>query len=116
MAMARQQVNPQEAQVVALTHMLRRLQPAHQAWAGALPEVVGTDGSLVRSLHCQARQLIYHESAAAQPAQRLRQQIERCVSSPGASLVGYSHFKNSQEVAFLRTGTNDQPGWIAPDY
>jgi hypothetical protein len=113
MAMARQQANPQEAQNVAITHMLRRLQPAHQAWAGVLPEVVGTDGSIVRSLHSQARQLIYHESASTPPALRLRQQIERCVSSPGASLVGYSHFKNSQEVAFLRTGTNEQPGWIA---
>lgn len=112
MATARQQSIPQAGQT-ALTHILRRLQPSQQAWGGVLPEALGTDGQLVRSLHSQARQIVYHESSQPQTALALRDQIERRVNSPGASLVGYSHFKNREEVAFLRSGTLDQPSWIA---
>jgi hypothetical protein len=113
MAMVRTQTQPQAEQTTALTHMLRRLQPAPTAWQGVLPEAIGTDGAIARSLHSQAKQIIYHESAAQAVAKRLLGQIDSCVNRPGASFSGYTRFKTHKQVAFLRAGSLQDSSWLA---
>ena len=85
--------------------------PAQQA----LPEVIATDGRIVRRMIAKGAQITFQEFEDVVTSSALIDRIESS-ASPGVALVGYSMLKRNDALAVLHTGRDLEPGWLAfPD-
>ncbi len=85
------------------------------AYQGALPELITTDGENVRRIVSQ-RQLIYVQVFKdADTAEKILERVNETVPGSGA-LLGYSMFSKSEAVSILHTGDCGEPGWVAYPY
>ena len=80
-----------------------------------LPEVLTTDGRVVRRMASIPKQIVFQEFTHAETAAALIGRIEQSGVS-GMPVVGYSMFEEHDAVAILRTGSSIESGWLAfPD-
>ena len=98
-----------------MKHFVWRKHPRATAWAGHLPEVIGTDGRLVRRMHSQPRQIVLQQFEDRQTSAAVVERIEAS-AGPGLAFSGYSMFQEHTAVAVLHTGTDLSPGWLAFPY
>lgn len=96
-------------------HFLWRRQRAVDAPEGGFPEVLATDGTRVRRMLSQQKQIIFQAFEDQATSSALVTRIESSVV-PGVAMVGYEMFKDNQSVAILHTGNGLSGGWLAfPD-
>jgi|GEM_PF-3361115 len=96
-------------------HFLWRRQRAMDAPEGGFPEVLATDGTRVRRMLSQQKQIIFQAFEDLATSRALVERIESSVV-PGVAMVGYEMFKENQSVAILHTGNGLSGGWLAfPD-
>lgn len=97
------------------SYFLWRRHERPDAYQGHYPEVIATNGRLLRRMICHDRQILFQEFEDPLIAQPIIDRIEGG-ADPGVALVGYSMLDDSNDLAILQTGTQDQPGWLAfPD-
>lgn len=85
------------------------------AYKGALPELITSDGKIVRRIVSQ-RQLIYVQVFEDDDtASKILERVDDTVPCAGA-LLGYSMFAKSDAVSILHTGESGEPGWVAYPY
>lgn len=96
-------------------HFLWRCHAHRAAINGCLPEILATDGGVVRRLASMGTQIVFQEFEESRTASALVERIEGSVT-PGLALVGYAMFEDREAVAILHTGRGANPGWLAfPD-
>lgn len=96
-------------------HFLWRRHDQARALHGILPEVLATDGKLIRRMMCQPKQIVFQQFQDVATAQALIERIESSIT-PGVALVGYALYESHEALAILNAGSHEQPGWLAfPD-
>lgn len=92
-------------------HLIWRAHPKDRFFKGMSPEVISTDGSMVRRLVCARDLLAFQTFEHKDTAQNIIENIEASVE-PGVSLMGYSTFQDHTRLAILYTGEDYLPGWV----
>ena len=91
-------------------HFLWRRQLSIDAPEGGFPEVLATNGSRVRRMLSQQKQIVFQTFEDLDTSRALVNRIEASVV-PGVAMVGYEMFKE-----ILHTGNGLSGGWLAfPD-
>ena len=93
-------------------HFIWKRHPHAKSWNNALPEVIATDGRLVRRLVSQPQYIYFQVFSDTGTAQTVAERVENSVSQ-GVALLGYSMFADNAAVAILHTGDANEPGWVA---
>jgi hypothetical protein len=101
--------------VPSCQYFLWRRQLRPEVPTGYYPEVIATDGRLVRRMVCYDRQMLFQEFNDTLIAEPIVERIEGGVT-PGIGLLGYSMLPDMDSIAILQTGAVDSPSWLAyPD-
>lgn len=93
-------------------HLLWRRHPDPTSWDGCRPEILATDGRIVRRLASLQQHIAFQAFAHETSAQDIVHKIETSVAH-GVALLGYSMFSGNEAVAILHTAPNLDPGWVA---
>lgn len=93
-------------------HLVWKRHQDEKAWEGALPEVVATDGNIVRRLISDTQHIYFQQFEDPNTGKVLQGRVEMSVEE-GIALLGYSMFTDVETVAILHTGDMLEPGWIA---
>jgi hypothetical protein len=93
-------------------HLLWRQHPDSASWDGCRPELIATDGRVVRRLSSQHQHIAFQAFEDAESAREIASKIEASVSK-GVALLGYSMFAKNEAVAILHTASGLEPGWVA---
>jgi hypothetical protein len=93
-------------------HLVWKRHADSKAWEGALPELVATDGHLVRRLISDTQHIYFQQFEDPNTGKVLQGRVELSVEE-GIALLGYSMFTDVETVAILHTGDALEPGWIA---
>jgi hypothetical protein len=93
-------------------HLLWRRHPDKSWWEGCRPEILATDGRVVRRLSSQHQHIALQVFADYDSARDIATKVEASVAQ-GVALMGYSMFSEHQAVAILHTADGLQPGWVA---
>lgn len=97
------------------THFLWKRCFHPDAYQGALPELITTNGEIVRRVVSQ-RQLIYIQIFRnPETGNEILRRVNESASA-GSALLGYSIFSKSEAISILRAGTCESPGWVAFPY
>lgn len=93
-------------------HFMWRRHNDRNAWQNYRPELVATDGALVRRLVSQPQHIVFQAFRDAETSRRVISRIENGMGR-GVAMLGYSMFSNEEFVAILHTAEGSGPGWIA---
>lgn len=93
-------------------HLLWRRHADSNWWDGCRPELIGTDGRVVRRLCSQHRHIAFQAFEDVESALEITNKIEASVAQ-GVALLGYSMFAQNDAVAILHTASGLEPGWVA---
>lgn len=93
-------------------HLVWKRHIDSKAWEGALPEVIATDGRMVRRLISESHLIYFQEFEDASTGRVVQERVEASVDE-GVALLGYSMFTDVETVAILHTGDELEAGWIA---
>jgi hypothetical protein len=93
-------------------YFLWRRHKARRALRGSLPEVLATDGEVVRRLCSRRDHIVYQEFDDARTAAFMIERVEAS-ATPGVAIAGYSMLKDQDSVAILHTAPDLKPGWAA---
>ena len=93
-------------------HLLWRRHPDPAWWDSSRPEILATDGRIVRRLTSQHQHIAYQAFQDTDAATDIASKIEASVAE-GVALMGYSMFAQHDAVAILHTADGLAPGWVA---
>lgn len=93
-------------------HFLWKRHEHPHAWMESLPELITSDGSIVRRLVSQTKYIYFQAFEDRDTASQIVDRVETSVSS-GMALLGYSMFSNDAAVAILHMGQGEESGWVA---
>lgn len=93
-------------------YFLWRRHKARRALRDSLPEVLATDGEVVRRLCSRRDHIVYQEFDDARTAAFMIERVEAS-ATPGVAIAGYSMLKDQDSVAILHTAPGLKPGWAA---
>lgn len=93
-------------------HLLWRRHPDDTWWDGCRPEILASDGRVVRRLSSQHQHISFQAFEDQNSARDVCDKIEASVAQ-GVALMGYSMFSQHEAVAILHTADNLDPGWVA---
>ncbi len=93
-------------------HFLWRRHRRTDALDGFVPEVLATDGRVVRRMSVDARQLTFQQFEDQRTAECIVNSVESN-SSSAVGMLGYSMFSNAEALAILHSGGDLDAGWLA---
>ncbi len=93
-------------------HFMWRRHEDRNAWKTYRPEIVATDGAVVRRLVSQPQHIVFQSFRDAETSMRVISRIEQGIGR-GVAMLGYSMFSDEEFVAILHTGEGFGSGWLA---
>ena len=93
-------------------HYLWKRHEHPTAWRESLPELITSDGNVVRRIVSQPKYIYFQAFKDHDTAATIVDRVESAVST-GMALLGYSMFADDAAVAILHTGQGNEPGWVA---
>lgn len=93
-------------------HFLWKRHEHPHAWRQSLPELITSDGAIVRRLVSQSKYIYFQAFEDRDTASQIVDRVETSVAS-GMALLGYSMFADDAAVAILHMGQGEESGWVA---
>lgn len=93
-------------------HFMWRRHEDRTAWDNYRPEIVATDGAVVRRLVSQPQHVVFQSFRDSETSMRVISRIEQGIGR-GVAMLGYSMFADEEFVAILHTGEELNAGWLA---